>query len=37
MLFGKDFAQVAPNIGVLFLYGVICFAIAIRLFRFRAA
>ncbi len=35
MLFGKDFAQVAPNIGVLFLYGVICFAIAIRLFRFR--
>ncbi len=35
MLFGKDFAQVAPNIGVLFLYGVVCFAIAIRLFRFR--
>ncbi len=37
MIFGKGFAQVLPNIGVLFLYGIVCFAVAVRLFRFREA
>jgi ABC-2 type transport system permease protein len=37
MIFGKAFAQVLPNIVALFVYGLICFAIARRLFRFREA
>ena len=37
MIFGKSFGQVLPNILVLFLYGAVCMAIGMRLFRFRAA
>ncbi len=37
MIFGKGFAQVLPNILVLFAYGVVCFAVAVRLFRFHEA
>ena len=37
MIFGKAFSQVLPNIVALFVYGLICFAIARRLFRFREA
>ena len=37
MIFGKSFSQVLPDITVLFLYGIVCFAIGVRLFRFRAA
>jgi linearmycin/streptolysin S transport system permease protein len=35
MILGKDFAQVAPDILGLFAYGLICFIIAMRLFRFQ--
>ena len=35
MILGKDFVQVAPDIIGLFAYGVICFVIAMRLFRFQ--
>src|SRR6266700_759298 len=35
MILGKDFAQVAPDILGLFTYGLICFIIAMRLFRFQ--
>lgn len=35
MLFGKDFAQVLPDILGLLVYGLICFVIATRLFRFQ--
>ncbi len=37
MIFGKGFTDVLPNILALFLYGIICFTVAIRLFRFREA
>ncbi len=37
MIFDKGFMDVLPSIGVLFLYGVVCFAVAGRLFRFREA
>ena len=37
MIFGKDFAEVLPNILALFVYGLICFVIAGRVFRFREA
>ena len=35
MLLGKDFVQVLPSILGLLAYGLICFAIALRLFRFQ--
>ncbi|MFI5269359.1 MAG: ABC transporter permease, partial [Chloroflexota bacterium] len=35
MIFGKSFSQVLPNILALFLYGAVCMAIGVRLFRFR--
>lgn len=34
MILGKDFTQVLPNILGLLAYGIICFAIAMRFFRF---
>ncbi|MGH2442887.1 MAG: ABC transporter permease [Chloroflexota bacterium] len=37
MIFDKSFSQVLPYIGALFLYGVICFAIARRAFQLRTA
>jgi ABC-2 type transport system permease protein len=37
MVFDKGFMQVLPNIVALFAYGVVCFAIARRTFRFREA
>ena len=37
MIFNKSFDEVLPNIVALFAYGVICFAIARRLFRFTEA
>jgi ABC-2 type transport system permease protein len=37
MIFGKSFAEVLPNIVALFIYGLICLAIARRLFRFQQA
>ena len=35
MIFGKDFAQIAPDLLGLLAYGLICFFIATRLFRFQ--
>ncbi len=35
MIFGKDVTQVLPDILGLFAYGIICFLIAMRLFRFQ--
>lgn len=35
MIFGKDVAQVFPDILGLFAYGIICFLIALRFFRFQ--
>ena len=35
MVLGKDFVQVLPSILGLLAYGLICFAIALRLFRFQ--
>lgn len=35
MIFGKDFLQVAPDLLGLMVYGLICFFIATRLFRFQ--
>src|SRR6266567_1360731 len=35
MILGKDFVQVAPDILGLLAYGLICFVIALRLFRFQ--
>jgi linearmycin/streptolysin S transport system permease protein len=35
MIFGKDFLQVAPDLLGLLAYGLICFFIATRLFRFQ--
>ena len=35
MILGKDFTQVIPDILGLLAYGLICFAIAMRFFRFR--
>ena len=35
MILGKDFVQVAPDILGLLAYGIICFVIATRLFRFQ--
>ncbi len=35
MIFGKGFAAVIPNLLVLIAYGVVCFLLAIRLFRFQ--
>ncbi|GCE51225.1 ABC-2 type transport system permease protein [Thermosporothrix hazakensis] len=35
MLFGKSFMEVLPNIIALFVYGLICFLIALRFFRFQ--
>jgi ABC-2 type transport system permease protein len=37
MIFDKSFTDVLPAIGALFLYGIVCFVIAGRLFRFREA
>jgi len=37
MILGKDFGQVAPDILGLLAYGIICFVIATRLFRFQQA
>jgi hypothetical protein len=37
MIFDKSFAQVLPYIAALFIYGLVCFAIARRVFRFREA
>lgn len=37
MIFDKSLIDVLPYIGVLFLYGLVCFAIARRTFRFREA
>ena len=34
MILGKDFTQVLPDILGLLAYGIICFAIAMRFFRF---
>lgn len=35
MIFDKSFAQVLPDIAALFVYGLVCFAVARRTFRFR--
>jgi ABC-2 type transport system permease protein len=35
MILGKDFVQVLPDILGLLAYGLICFVIALRLFRFQ--
>ena len=35
MIFGKDFLQVAPDLPDLIAYGLICFFVATRLFRFQ--
>lgn len=37
MIFDKGFMEVLPDIGMLFLYGLVCFTIARRVFRFREA
>jgi hypothetical protein len=37
MIFSKTFADVLPNIIALFAYALICFAMAVRFFRFRDA
>jgi hypothetical protein len=37
MIFDKTFMQVLPSIAALFVYGLICFGIAWRTFRFREA
>lgn len=37
MIFDKTFGDVLPYVGALFIYGLICFAIARRTFRFREA
>ena len=37
MLFGGGLNDVWPNIGVLLLYGAVCFAVGLRLFRFKEA
>ena len=37
VLFGAGLSDVWPNIGVLLLYGAVCFAIGLRLFRFKEA
>jgi ABC-2 type transport system permease protein len=37
MIFDKSFVQVLPYIAALFIYGLVCFAIARRTFRFREA
>ena len=37
MLFGGGLNDVWPDIGVLLLYGVVCFAVGLRLFRFKEA
>lgn len=35
MIYGKDFSYVLPDILVLFAYGLVCYIIGIRLFRFQ--
>ncbi len=35
MIYGKDLAYVTPDIIALFVYGLICYIIALRLFRFQ--
>lgn len=35
MIYGRDFLQVAPDILGLLAYGIICFVIGTRLFRFQ--
>ena len=35
MLFGKDLTQVLPDVLGMLVYGLICFVIATRLFRFQ--
>lgn len=35
MILGKDFSQIVPDIIGLLVYGIICFVIAMRLFRFQ--
>jgi len=37
MLFSGGLSDVWPNIGVLLLYGVVCFGVGLRLFRFKEA
>jgi ABC-2 type transport system permease protein len=37
MIFDRSFMQVLPDIAALFIYGLVCFAIARRTFRFREA
>ncbi len=37
MLFGGGLNDVWPDIGVLLLYGAVCFAVGLRLFRFKEA
>jgi ABC-2 type transport system permease protein len=37
MIFDKGFTQVLPDIAALFVYGLVCFAVARRTFRFREA
>jgi ABC-2 type transport system permease protein len=37
MIFNKSFVDVLPSIVALFVYGIVCFAVAGRLFRFREA
>ena len=37
MIFGKGFAAIIPNLLVLFAYGIVCFLLAIRFFRFQEA
>lgn len=37
MIFDKDLTQVLPDIAALFVYGLVCFAIAARTFRLRQA
>jgi ABC-2 type transport system permease protein len=35
MIFGKDVTQVFPDILGLFAYGLVCFLVAMRFFRFQ--
>lgn len=37
IIFGHSWERILPSIGVLFLYGAICFLIGLRLFRFKSA
>jgi ABC-2 type transport system permease protein len=37
IIFGYGWERILPSLGILFLYGIICFLIGIRLFRFKSA